>query len=213
MRYAVVMMSWLSCFVSFLWAMQGGFFRSTPHSAPAKGTRIIKSTGIVVGLAQLAILGKPRPIDRINGTVGVLLYWSSFLLFWSCIRTNRERPLSLAFCADEPKHLVTDGPYRYVRHPFYLSYLLAWSAGPVVSKRWWLGIGPIIMGIIYHRAARFEEAKFLHGALAQPYESYGRTTGMFLPRVWAIRRALGGIHHKPFSPEATCSLQTRWGRI
>jgi len=180
-RYVAVLASWLSCFTSFLWAMQGGFF-TRPPGPSEPGTRKVKITGTIAGLTQLAVIARPRAIGRSNCAVGIGLYGASLVLFWRCIHANRTRPLSLAFSKDQPDHLVTRGPYRYIRHPFYTAYLLAWAAGPISTKQRWLAMHAIVMGIVYYNAARFEEAKFLTSTMAAEYSAYRRHTGMFLPR-------------------------------
>ena len=179
-RHRLVLGGWLACFGSFLWAGQAFF---TSSSALPPRTRMIKSAGLAVSAAQFLIMTKSRPVGRAADHAGTVLLLASLALFWSSIHVNRDQPLSLSFSTDQPDHLITRGPYRLIRHPFYLSYLLAWSAAPVVTKRWWLAVGPLTMAALYRRAARFEEAKFLASPLAECYREYQTRTGMFVPTV------------------------------
>ena len=83
------------------------------------------------------------------------------------------------------------GPYRFVRHPFYCSYLLTWAAGVVASAQFWLLPTVAIMLIIYTRAAKLEEEKFTRSPLAETYKSYRTRTGLFLPnpiKMLSLRR-------------------------
>ncbi len=73
------------------------------------------------------------------------------------------------------------GPYRFVRHPFYCSYLLAWAAGFVATAQTWLLPTVAVMLVIYVRAAKLEEEKFTRSPLAGTYERYRSRTGLFLP--------------------------------
>ena len=56
--------------------------------------------------------------------IGALGLW----LFYRTIAASRDRGLHFAFDPDNPVSLVTTGPYRVVRHPFYTSYLIFWVA-------------------------------------------------------------------------------------
>ena len=177
--HVAVICMFAACFASFIWAMSGGFFRVVERTP--RGTVLIQVAGALFLVAHAAALIRPGGVHGPAGIVGLGFYLASLLLFWACIRANRRRPLSLAFSADLPEHLTTYGPYRYVRHPFYTSYSLAWIAGVVASEQWWLAVSVLVMGVIYRRAAEVEERKFLASPLAAEYERYRRSTGMFLP--------------------------------
>ena len=101
---------------------------------------------------------------------------------WALATHGRDRP-AFAFLPSAPAALKTAGPYRYVRHPIYAAYLLAWVAGALVTGQPWLLAAPVLMGAFYRRAACEEEQQFLEGPLAAEYLAYRRLTGMFLPRL------------------------------
>lgn len=83
--------------------------------------------------------------------------------------------------------LVTDGVYRFIRHPQYTGFLLItlgmiadWATLPLLIM--W----PILLGI-YYRLARMEERQMLE-EFGERYEIYKRQTGMFLPKLFGGRR-------------------------
>src|SRR5579862_3197436 len=84
-------------------------------------------------------------------------------------------------------YYTRSGPYRFVRHPIYCSYLLAAIAGLAASADSVLAPSVIMFFAIYFTAARREERRFALGPLATHYAAYARATGMFLPppRRWA----------------------------
>jgi hypothetical protein len=99
-------------------------------------------------LQFLAILRTPGvPADR--ATVGALLYGCALGLFWWAVHINAQKPLSAVFSRDLPVPLVTRGPYQLVRHPFYCSYLLTWSAGVVITAQLWLALTVLPSYAIY----------------------------------------------------------------
>jgi protein-S-isoprenylcysteine O-methyltransferase Ste14 len=116
-----------------------------------------------------------------RGLVGVLLYIWSLGLFWWAIRTNSAARLSAVFSPDVPVHLVEDGPYQFIRHPFYCSYVLAWSAGTIATARWWLLVTVGVMIVIYLKAAAIEEEKFSRSSLAGEYQRYRERTALLVP--------------------------------
>lgn len=76
--------------------------------------------------------------------------------------------------------LVTSGIYRFIRHPQYTGFacftigmLLEWATLPM------LVMWPIL-GVIYYRLARREEAD-MRAEFGAAYDEYAETTGMFLP--------------------------------
>jgi protein-S-isoprenylcysteine O-methyltransferase Ste14 len=76
---------------------------------------------------------------------------------------------------------MQDGPYRFVRHPFYACYLLTWAAGAIATGRVSLMFTFLTMLVIYASAARMEERKFEGSPLATSYRRYRARTGMFVP--------------------------------
>jgi len=104
---------------------------------------------------------------------------------------NRTRPLSAVFSKDHPEHLITRGPYRFIRNPFYSSYLSASLGGTIASAQPWLLLSVLIMAVIYYVAAIKEERKFEASFLAAEYMEYKVRTGMFIPHL-----RLSRLHHR-----------------
>jgi protein-S-isoprenylcysteine O-methyltransferase Ste14 len=113
----------------------------------------------------------------------VAIYTLGFSLFWWTLCTIENRPFSAIYSTDTPTQLVTRGPYRFVRHPFYLSYLVVWTAGVIATGNMWLILTVAVMAWVYRKAAESEERKFEGSGLNGEYRAYRQATGMFLPRV------------------------------
>jgi protein-S-isoprenylcysteine O-methyltransferase Ste14 len=178
MQRVVLLAVLVATFGSFIWAMRR-FFRL--EGEKPRGLVFLERAGSVCLLADAAaFLMSPLP-----GTpytfLAVGLYILSGALFAWALATNLARPLSIIYSPDAPVHLVEQGPYRWVRHPFYVSYYIAWSAAVVGTMSPWL-VPTLLMGWLYHDAARFEERKFAQSELADAYRSYCLRTGRFLPR-------------------------------
>ena len=78
--------------------------------------------------------------------------------------------------------LVTTGPYRWVRHPFYSSLALAVLANSVVAANAFLSVtGGLLFMLLVIRTQKEEEN--LLARFGEEYEKYMRQTGRFLPRM------------------------------
>ncbi len=76
--------------------------------------------------------------------------------------------------------MVISGPYRYVRHPFYLSFLLGLTGVGLAMANWFFLVGLVPFGFIVART-RIEEAKLVE-RFGVEYEDYMRRVGRFFPR-------------------------------
>lgn len=80
--------------------------------------------------------------------------------------------------------LVTTGPYRWIRHPFYVSFVLAVITGSLVAANWFFfacGVAAFVMLAI---RMRIEEAKLIE-RFGDDYRQYMKKTGAFFPRLTA----------------------------
>ena len=110
----------------------------------------------------------------------ICLYALSFVLFWWAIFTARG--LDFAF-SDKVGNIVTTGPFRFVRHPFYSSYILVWLGNTLLfnSLILWITLGYLMA--FYFLSARKEERVILQSEQSSTYRKYIQNVGMFLPRI------------------------------
>jgi protein-S-isoprenylcysteine O-methyltransferase Ste14 len=78
--------------------------------------------------------------------------------------------------------LVTHGPYRYVRHPFYDAMALLVVAFALIAANWFFLLsGGLVFALLAIRSAREEER--LLARFGDAYRTYVQQTGRFLPRL------------------------------
>jgi protein-S-isoprenylcysteine O-methyltransferase Ste14 len=82
--------------------------------------------------------------------------------------------------------LVTRGPYRWVRHPFYDSMALLILAISVLAANWFFLVCGIIVFSLLVVRTRTEE-RHLVARFGSSYQTYMTQTGRFLPRPGAGR--------------------------
>ena len=77
--------------------------------------------------------------------------------------------------------LITRGPYRWVRHPFYDCMALFTISVALMMANWFvLAMGVVTFALLAVRS-RTEEQKLLE-RFGEPYRAYQARTGRFLPR-------------------------------
>jgi protein-S-isoprenylcysteine O-methyltransferase Ste14 len=77
--------------------------------------------------------------------------------------------------------LVTSGPYRYVRHPFYVSFALGNLGGSLAMANWFVFLAGLIpLGFLVART-RIEEVKLVE-RFGVAYQEYMQRVGRFVPR-------------------------------
>ena len=104
---------------------------------------------------------------------GVLLTWTMHSLgknLTDTVVTRREHTL------------VTAGPYRWIRHPFYASVGLAVVANALAAANWFLFVtGGLVFTLLVIRCTREEQN--LVARFDDQYRDYMHRTGRFLPRI------------------------------
>ncbi len=175
---AILFIAGLICFAAFSWGVKS-HFRQTGRIPP--GTLLI-SLLTLLGFLWFALrmaIARPGPL----WLAALALFLLSIALFAWTVNATRKTPPTLAFDTDEPSFLLNHGPYSYVRHPFYLSYLLFWTATALASPGILPWAAPLVMLLVYWNAASREERKFAGSNLSAAYSSYRARAGVFLPRL------------------------------
>lgn len=161
---------------SYLWSVKF-HFESGALETGAKLISIMVTTGAITFTVLTWVLAQQLAIQLL----GLVLQILSLVLFWVTIRETRNADLLAAFTDKNPGSLVTSGPYRYVRHPFYSSYLLFWFGWAVATANLWSLALFAIMYVIYWRAAVQEEEKFANTSMAEEYASFKAGRTRFIP--------------------------------
>jgi protein-S-isoprenylcysteine O-methyltransferase Ste14 len=99
--------------------------------------------------------------------------------------------------------LVTDGPYRWVRHPLYVAFGLSVLANSLVASNWFILLtGLACFGLMVARS--FTEEQKLVERFGIVYVDYAQVTGRFIPQMRALM-------HPHFDGTNGVRLKRRWG--
>lgn len=118
----------------------------------------------------------------VNEVVAVPLLMASVALYEWARHTIWGRRFGLALGDHVPESLCEAGPYRYSRHPIYLSYVLAFLAVLVALPHWVTALSFLANLAVFVVVARSDERVLAGSALATDYAAYRERTGMFIPR-------------------------------
>jgi protein-S-isoprenylcysteine O-methyltransferase Ste14 len=176
---AILSVALVACLASFLWGMRNVFVLP---SHPTSGMKLSALSGAVVGLLNLGVILTSATLLTSLVCAALSLNLVALGLFWWTAHAGGGRRLPACFTKIEPSGLVTNGPYRFVRHPFYVSYMTAWAAGAVATLSPWLISAFLLMSLLYVSAALTEETALLNGIHSTEYLQYRNRTSMFVPR-------------------------------
>lgn len=139
-------------------------------------------TAYLVSPASMAWASMPLPVAvrwlgvGIGATAAVLLTWTFRRLgknITDTVVTRRDHTL------------VLQGPYRWVRHPFYGAVTLFLLGLSLVASNWFLLLtGAVVVTLLVIRTRREED--HLLRRFGDDYRQYMNRTGRFLPR-WGSR--------------------------
>ena len=104
------------------------------------------------------------------------------LLIWTF--RNLGKNLTDTVVTRKGHTLVTTGPYRWVRHPFYVAFALAVLANSLVTANWFLFVTGSVVFVLLVVRTRKEEDRLIE-RFGDEYRAYMSRTGRFFPRLKA----------------------------
>jgi protein-S-isoprenylcysteine O-methyltransferase Ste14 len=114
---------------------------------------------------------------------GAIFALGSVMLYEWTRRTVVDRNFYVALSGKVPGAICETGPYHYVRHPFYLSYMLAFLGVAVAFPSLIVG-GACVLDIgLFAYMAIDDERVLLESTLGADYRAYRGRVGMFVPRL------------------------------
>jgi protein-S-isoprenylcysteine O-methyltransferase Ste14 len=147
----------------------------------------LRPIGIATMLGLFAYMINPGWMAWSSMPLPVSLRWvgvglgviGGTLLVWTLRSIGRNLTDTVVTRRDHT--LVTKGPYRWVRHPFYDAVFLSVLANALVAANWFLLAGGLVtFALIVLRTSREEER--LVTRFGDSYREYMNRTGRFLPK-------------------------------
>jgi protein-S-isoprenylcysteine O-methyltransferase Ste14 len=148
----------------------------------------LRPVGLLLWVGVIAYLVNPAWMAWSSASLPAWLRWTGVGLFatgvglltWTLqgLGTN----LTDTVVTRRAHTLVTHGPYRWVRHPFYDAMALLILAIALIAANWFvLATGALVFVLLAVRC-RTEEANLLD-RFGEPYRVYWQSTGRFVPKL------------------------------
>jgi protein-S-isoprenylcysteine O-methyltransferase Ste14 len=159
------------------------FFFKAENEGSKTGKGIVSLlAGVAIVSSVVVFASSPTP-SMLQMVFTILTLALSNIIYWWAINTNKDQPLDYAFSSSTPAHIVTAGPYKFMRNPFYTSYLLSWIAPLIFNfNPFTLCVFMSMLSLFWYLAVK-EENLFLNSDLAKKYEQYMLQAGRFLPKL------------------------------
>lgn len=150
---------------------------------------VLRLSGLCLMIATIAYVLFPVsvqwasfPLNSSVRWIGVILgIGCSILMHWTLSSLGKNLTDTVVTRAEAT--LITHGPYRWVRHPFYLTAALLMASVTVLAANWMIGAGSLlVMGLLAVRTPK--EEQMLIDRFGQQYRDYMAKTGRFFPRYW-----------------------------
>ncbi len=123
-----------------------------------------------------ALMPAPVWLRWFGATSGAL---STILMGWTLASLGKNLTDTVVTRAEAK--LVTHGPYRWVRHPYYVTAALLMASVTLLTANWLIGAtSAAVLGLLIVRTPK--EERMLLERFGQQYRDYRSKTGRFLPR-------------------------------
>jgi protein-S-isoprenylcysteine O-methyltransferase Ste14 len=158
-----------------------------PGATRERVLMLISLSGLFLIPAFYTITGIPQFADytfrSLQAWIGVVVLVCAVVLFF---QTHRRlgRSWSVTLEIRENQGLVTDGIYRFVRHPMYSAYFLWVLSQALLLPNWIAGpAGLVGFGTLFAFRVRREEEMMLE-AFGESYAAYAARTKRIIPGVF-----------------------------
>ena len=146
----------------------------------------LRPIGAALWLSAVAYMINPAWLAWSSVAVPVWIRWTGVavwpiaaaMLYWTMSTLGPN--LTDTVVTRKAATLVTRGPYRWIRHPFYGSVTLLMLSMSLLAANWFLLLtGALLVGLLVMRTDKEEE--LLVARFGDAYREYMSRTGRFFP--------------------------------
>lgn len=149
---------------------------------------VLRFAGLGLWVATFAYLVFPASVQWAAVPLPAWVRWfgvvtgalCSLLMYWTLSSLGKNLTDTVVTRAQAT--LVTHGPYRWVRHPFYVTAALLMASVTMLTANWFIGVASlIVLALLAVRTPK--EEQMLVERFGQKYRDYMARTGSFFPRI------------------------------
>lgn len=193
-RIAVVVVAVLTSAITLYYRLQAAA-SGEKISRQAEGylfAVVLRLSGLCLMFATVAYVLFPASVHWASFSLPVSVRWigvvsgigCSVLMYWTLSSLGKN--LTDTVVTRTEATLVTHGPYRWVRHPFYVTAALLMGSVTVLAANWLIGASSVLVLLLLAVRTPREE-QMLVERFGQQYLDYRKKTGRFVPRISRIR--------------------------
>lgn len=140
--------------------------------------------GLIPLIAGLEVAGSPEPTYSMAfKVVALLVLLAGYILGTLALLANRFFSGVVRIQTDRGQHVISTGPYAWMRHPGYTGALLAFFAAPFLLDGRWALLAALLLAIALVVRTRLEDQTLQ--ARLPGYAAYAqRVRFRLLPGVW-----------------------------
>ncbi len=162
-------------------------------------TAIFRQEGVIIGtLASLGGVAMILPLFHMftswfdfadydlpiwAGWIGAAIFIIALWVLWRS-HADLGRNWSVTVEIKEEHALVTDGVFRYIRHPMYTAHCLWGIAQVLLIQNWIAGLASLVVFLSFFLLRVPREEKRMLENFGEEYRLYMDKTGRFIPRFW-----------------------------
>jgi|GEM_PF-2013666 len=169
------------CYSTFYWSVIGVF--ETKEDRYQNLFTFLKVFSIFFWLLSLYMTLKTPDLSSSRLAIGIFLNLCSLSIFWWASKSIKNQNFATIYGKDVPLKVFKGGPFKYVRNPFYSSYILCYSSTTFTLNSMTLLVLLMTLTLAYLVAVKIEENKFMYSKDFRNYLSYKKNTGRFIPKV------------------------------
>lgn len=149
---------------------------------------VLRLAGLALWISTFGYLIFPAYFQWASMPLPIWLRWTGvvtgalclLLMYWTLSSLGKNLTDTVVTRAEAK--LVTHGPYRWVRHPFYVTAALLMASVTLLAASWFIGISSVVvLTLLAVRTPKEEE--MLIERFGQEYRDYMTRTGRFFPRL------------------------------
>jgi len=144
---------------------------------------LLGQVSFISGMLCVLALGFYQSLVWYLAACGAALALCSLVLYEWTRRTVRDHSFYTGLGGEVPGAVCQTGPYKFVRHPFYLSYMVAFLAAVVAFPSLVSAAVCVLNIALFVYMAFDDERVLLRSELADCYKAYRQRVAMFLPCV------------------------------
>lgn len=145
------------------------------------GATFITVASVLGTLANVVLWWRLLPSGSVLALAMIAVAIALYVL---AVRASHGRGFWRAFSTRTPTDVVNTGIYKFLRHPFYVSYMMYWLSWCAANSYHVMSLLIAALMVCVYVAAALKEERLLTSNFGERYTRYSHQTRMFVP--WLI---------------------------